>query len=302
MSNKVKTKTVNLGRLPVFCGTWNDGVGYHKYNIVTYYGSSFINLVEGNLKYPANITFDSSNRLESYKFEYDDGSWTGWMFVSNSFDASIYAMQMGDYAKYEGDKVSSTIDNMQDQIDEIIRNQSNITISLNPSVIYAGVASNVQINASINTIGTVSTFTLSRNGSHIAQSTSTSVSGTTSVNETVNQTIVADALIKTSHVTKNATLYVVYPIYYGGGDAYTDATTKASPRTSPAGTYNVNVPSNGKYVFFNVPASMSINKATVSGFDMPLNAPVNVTIDGQSYKSYKSVNTYDAGTLTVVLS
>jgi len=64
----------------------------------------------------------------------------------------------------------------------------------------------------------------------------------------------------------------------------------------------VNVPANGKYVFFNVPSSMNINKATVSGFDMPLNAPVNVTIDGQSYKSYKSVNTYDAGTLTVVLS
>jgi hypothetical protein len=110
MGNRVKTKTVNLGRLPVFCGTWHDGVGYHKYNIVTYYGSSFINLVEGNLKYPVKIQFDASNRLESYKFEYDDGSWTGWMFVSNAFDASIYAMQMGDYAKYEGDKARDIIE------------------------------------------------------------------------------------------------------------------------------------------------------------------------------------------------
>ena len=50
MVTTVKTKTVNLGRLPVYCGEWSDLVSYHKYNIVTYYGSSFINLVEGNTK------------------------------------------------------------------------------------------------------------------------------------------------------------------------------------------------------------------------------------------------------------
>ena len=63
MANTVKTKTVNLGRLPVYCGAWGDRVSYHKYNIVTHYGSSFINLVEGNAKCPVQITFDASNRL-----------------------------------------------------------------------------------------------------------------------------------------------------------------------------------------------------------------------------------------------
>ena len=104
MATIVKTKTVNLGRLPVYCGAWGDRVSYHKYNIVTHYGSSFINLVEGNAKYPVQITFDASNRLESYKFEDSSGGWTGWMFVANSYDASIYATKMGDYAKYEGDR------------------------------------------------------------------------------------------------------------------------------------------------------------------------------------------------------
>ena len=104
MATTVKTKTVNLGRLPVYCGAWGDRVSYHKYNIVTYYGSSFINLVEGNTKYPVQISFDASNRLESYKFEDSNGEPTGWAFVANSYDASIYATKMGDYAKYEGDR------------------------------------------------------------------------------------------------------------------------------------------------------------------------------------------------------
>ena len=104
MANRVKTKTVNLGRLPVYCGEWGDRSSYHKYNIVTYYGSSFINLVEGNTKYPVQISFDASNRLESYKFEDSSGEPTGWAFVANSYDASIYATKMGDYAKYEGDR------------------------------------------------------------------------------------------------------------------------------------------------------------------------------------------------------
>lgn len=104
MATTVKTKTVNLGRLPVYCDEWRDSVSYHKYNIVTYYGSSFINLVEGNTKCPVQISFDASNRLESYKFEDSSGGWTGWRFVANSYDASIYATKMGDYAKYEAQK------------------------------------------------------------------------------------------------------------------------------------------------------------------------------------------------------
>lgn len=269
----------NIGRIPVYFGDWDATKTYQSKNRVTLYGSEFESKIDNNTNH-APATYNSTTRVVTFDTD-------RWYIISNGTDAFFAAERM---------------DDMQEQIDAIIRSQSSINISLSPSVIYAGVATSVNIKANITTIGAVSTFTLSRNGGQIAQSTSTSVTGTTTINETSNQTIKADALIKTSHVTKNATLYVVYPIYYGGGDTYTSATTKASPRTSPAGTYSVNVPSNGKYVFFNVPNGMSINKATVSGFDMPFNAPTTVTIDGQTYKSYKSVNTYDAGTLTVVLS
>ena len=69
-----------------------------------------------------------------------------------------------------------------------------------------------------------------------------------------------------------------------------------------AGTYNINVAQNGSYVWFNVPSSMTIHGATMSGFEFPLEAPTNVTINGVAYKSYRSSNTYNAGTLTIVIS
>jgi hypothetical protein len=94
----------------------------------------------------------------------------------------------------------------------------------------------------------------------------------------------------------------VYPILYGTGDDYTDAQTRPSVRTTPAGTYNVTVANNGDYVFFVVPRTMNINSAKMGGFDFPLQAPVNVEIEGVEYKYYQSANTYDAGTLTIVIS
>ena len=136
MANRVKTKTVNLGRLPVYCGAWSDRVSYHKYNIVTYYGSSFINLVEGNTKYPVQISFDASNRLESYKFEDSSGRWTGWMFVANSYDASIYATKMGDYAKYEGERAQNMVDENFFTLDVEDDGDIVVTYSRNREVIF----------------------------------------------------------------------------------------------------------------------------------------------------------------------
>ena len=103
---RTTTKTVNLGRLPVYCGYFREDAdddfgGYHKYNIVTYKGSSFINLVEGNKKTPVKIVYEAGKAYQysdssvagSYEFVDDAGTWTGWAFVANALDAKIWAQK-----------------------------------------------------------------------------------------------------------------------------------------------------------------------------------------------------------------
>ena len=92
---RTKTKTINLGRLPVYTGPFrdniNDGIGYHKYNIVSFQGSSFINLVEGNKKKPVIIKRDSSNNMLGYSLKDNSDEWTGWFFIANALDAMYWA-------------------------------------------------------------------------------------------------------------------------------------------------------------------------------------------------------------------
>jgi hypothetical protein len=97
----------------------------------------------------------------------------------------------------------------------------------------------------------------------------------------------------------------VNPVYVGSGAVYTDindAEHIVSARRTPAGTYTVEVEDDGQYVFFNVPASITIHGAVMSGFEFPLDEAESVTIEGVAYKSYRSSNTYDAGTETIILS
>ena len=112
----------------------------------------------------------------------------------------------------------------------------------------------------------------------------------------------AEFTIGSIHKTASRSVTAVYPIRIGTGTEYVDGTPLTTPKTSPAGTYNVTVANDGEYVYFNVPSTMTINGATMGGFEFPLEAPASKTIGGVSYKSYRSSNTYDAGTLTIVIS
>jgi len=91
---RTKTKTVNLGRLPVYVGPFDESmdpdIGFHKYNIVSYLGSSFINLVEGNKRTPVDVAYDASGNIESYDLKEGTDEWTGWFFVANAMEAQLW--------------------------------------------------------------------------------------------------------------------------------------------------------------------------------------------------------------------
>ena len=191
----------------------------------------------------------------------------------------------------------------QSQINAIVLGGA-VTIGLNatPSPVFVGASSNISLTATINT--PADSIKIKKGSTIIATGSGISLSGSDSITPSAagNTQYTAEFTLGGLTKTTSKNVVAVYPIKYGAGDDYTDATTQASVRTTPAGTYNVTVPNNGDYVFFVVPRTMNINSAKMSGFDFPLQAPQNVEIEGVEYKYYQSANTYDAGTLTIVIS
>lgn len=188
---------------------------------------------------------------------------------------------------------------------------SEVTLSVSPSNIFVREQTSITIDASIDASPSLITVgRLKKNGNIIAGAT---LSGNSihyvdnlNVTSSGNTTYTAEFFLSsdTNPKSKSSTVKAVNRIYYGAGTIYTDArNTTSNPKTNPEGSYNVTITSDGQYVFFNVPSTMTINGATLSGFEFPLDSPTTVSIDGTNYKSYRSSNNFraSAGTITIIV-
>lgn len=201
-------------------------------------------------------------------------------------------------------KLSEAHDDLQNQINAIVNDKAAISLKASPSVIFVNTQAPVTLTATTDTTASLirivtdadATIIAEGSGSSLAKAVNLTMPSAGTAGYTAQFTI--SGIVKSTHVSISA----VNKIYYGSGSAYTDATSNPSPKTSPVGTYNVTVAENGQYVFFVIPATMSIAKATLNGFDFPLETSETVTIDGVSYKVYRSSNTNDAGTYQIVIS
>lgn len=124
-----------------------------------------------------------------------------------------------------------------------------------------------------------------------------------SVNDNVNSA--SDVIYNISAVINgkqrndSIRLKVVGKIYYGSGKNPSSANTYyETPKENPQGTYIVNVRENGDNIFIDIPNSMTVNSFTVNDFNMPF---IVVESSRPGYRCYKSVNTYDAGNITIVV-
>lgn len=199
-------------------------------------------------------------------------------------------------------KLSEAHEDLQNQINAIVAGQTQISLQANPSPVFVGVESGISLIATTNTLAT--NIKIKKGATELASGSGLTLNGYDTITPSAAGSTIYTAEFTIAGLQRSTTKSVtaVYPIYYGAGQAYTDAQTQASVRTSPAGTYNVTVANDGDYVFFVVPATMAINSAKMSGFDFPLQAAQNVEIEGVAYKYYQSANTYDAGTLTIIIS
>ena len=281
-------QTRNIGRIPVYFGDYVPGRAYQEKNRVTLYGSEFQAAKDNPSKAP--LTYDASTHkiTEWNVVNGDNASPTGeWYIISNGTDAWL----------------SSQI------INEIVAQLTSISLSCSPRVIYAAKnGQTVSLSSEITTLGTISSHKILKQyprSKIISSGTSPDLTGTDPSTNTINDIrYKTEAVINGVTVSTESTVYVRYPIYFGAAatwDAINNDSHEASARISPVGSYFINVPQYGYSIFFNVPYEMSITKATISGFDMPLKPYALKTIDGKTYKSYESEETYPKGTLTVVI-
>ena len=307
-------QTRNIGRIPVYFGDYVPGRAYQEKHRVTLYGSEFQAAKDNPSKAP--LTYNSStHQITAWNVvNGDHASPTGeWYIISNGTDAWIASHRMDDIethidSSYNAmeEYVNAADSNLQGQINDIVASQTSISLSGIPSVIYAAKSGQtVLLSSKITTIGTISSHKILKGSTEISSGTSPNLNGSDpSTNTTTDITYTTEAVINGVKVSKESTVYVRYPIYFGAAatwDAINNDSHKAPAKTNPVGTYHINVSQNGYSVFFNVPSEMSITKVTVSGFDMPFKPYVSKTIDGKAYKSYESTNTYTIGTLDVVI-
>lgn len=215
----------------------------------------------------------------------------------------VFNAQKGGFVTGADSIIDDGLQMSQAQINAILMGDAiNVSLSASPSPVFVGVQCTISLVASVNTAA--NSIIIKKGSTTIATGSGTSLSGSDNITPSAagNTTYSAEFIVGSTTKTASKSVTAVYPIRTGTGASYVEGTPLSTPKTSPAGTYNINVAQNGSYIWFNVPSSMTIHGATMSGFEFPLEDPTNVTINGVAYKSYRSSNTYGAGTLTIVIS
>ena len=121
-----------------------------------------------------------------------------------------------------------------------------------------------------------------------------------SISDTTEFTVVAEKTNGLTHVNKKV-IECVPPVYCGAGSNYSEVVISSniqSARKSPSGYYTIVSPNN-KFIFFVVPATMTIDKFKLMDFQMPFEKTTTTTISGVSYDVWKSEDTYEAATYEI---
>lgn len=131
---------------------------------------------------------------------------------------------------------------------------------------------------------------------------------TGSYNATVNKdgstSIAIQAVKDGMTATETKTVQMVRAMYFGfslyAAAASVDKASlvKQAIKTSPGGTYTLTNSTDGCYLWLCIPDNMTINKVTLNGFDVPMEAAVTI----EKYKYYRSSNRLTNKDYTFVIS
>jgi len=281
----------------------------------TYYWSDAFDLDNGDTitVTPKHITENQVVWSDNYREEHIIGS--GFTYKATTDNEKVYVGFSGrdeyDYViARKGDEPSDVselkerVDGMEAQVNQLIADKAVISLTGNNNVFIVG-SSSVTLTASTDTEATA--IRIKKGNTVLNSGSGKSLQYVDTFTKTDAGSVAYTAEFVIAGITRSVsfTVYTVNYVYYGGGNSYTDVTNLshvASARRNVAGTYSVAVAQSGQRVFFVIPSTMTISKATMGGFDFPLDAAQTVSVDGVSYKMYRSSNTIDAGTYQIVIS
>ena len=209
----------------------------------------------------------------------------------------------------DGLKLSGVANGINDLAESIYYYHASATISASPTLIEKGVSTQITLTAK-SLFKTESANTLDiKKGEETLESSGTTASKTATVSIDDTTTFQAIATFDYDVVkTTNVTVTAKYPVYtFGSTNNTVDSSTITagvkSVKFNASGSYSINLSQNLMYFWICVPNDMSINKVTLSGFDVPMEAYQTVSVTGKGdYKCYRSSNTNDSGTYTLVVS
>lgn len=192
----------------------------------------------------------------------------------------------------------------------LFKNYTSVALKSNIGLFEFGVNTKPVLTIDVKFDGAVinpDTLSLKKNNSEVStDKTAKSYTDKEGVTDTVTYKL--DITYKGISNSTSVVVKAVRAMYMGGSQKSADLTqddikalNKQALKASVKGDYSFKVVQND-YAWFCVPKDFSINKMTSSGFDVPLENPVTVQVDGYEYKCYRTSSALAAGSMDVTIA
>lgn len=214
--------------------------------------------------------------------------------------------------KEADDTLQNNIDALEEELSNnyatlqlVVNLHASITFSANRTVIYKGESDTVTLSHNATFDGSPLTYTLTVDGAALANPYTLEDSHTFTGVFSIDN----DDPDVAMDITRTITVNAYYPRYYGyldsdtiTADDVTTLTKQARASSAALSSLSVTFATSG-YLWLCVPSGMTINSVTSSGFAVPMEDPVTVSVtDKGDYLCYRSTNEVNAGTVTYVIS
>ncbi len=221
--------------------------------------------------------------------------------IKQAIPARLKNMAVGGHVAGADDIIDDELGLEQSVINKaVFGNAITVGFSASPTTINVGSSTDVIFTATSTKVEATS-IVIKKDNDIFEEGSGSALSATAAVNPIDDAGSAFKAEFAIGGLLRKSTLRTIF-FGFGGAEYSNAVLMKASLKAGVGGTYTVNITAANSYVWFVVPSTMTINKATKSGFDYPLEHFVDVTIGDAAYRAYRTTNTYDVGTEVVVLS